>query len=156
MEIKIKSRKDIEKIALNPFRSKTALISITDYEYKFAELKNKPYYILQLAFDDVDNDVFEDEIGRIPTEVERISIEEKYHMLTDRQAKQIADFYKYICDDVEIIICQCEHGQSRSAAIAAAIMEYRNKNGIDIFASYNYYPNKTVFKKVLNQLKNYD
>ena len=156
MEIKIKSRKDIKKIALKPFQPKTALISITDYEYEFAELKNKPHYILQLAFDDVDNDVFEDEVGRIPTESERISIEEKYHMLTDGQAKKIADFYKYICDDVGIIICQCEHGQSRSAAIAAAIMEYRNKKGIEIFANYNYYPNKTVFKKVLNQLKNYE
>ena len=142
--------------AFNPFYEKTALISITDYEYEFADLKNKPDFILQLAFDDVDNDVFEDEIGRIPTESERISIEEKYHMLTDGQAKQIVDFYKYICDDVGIIICQCEHGQSRSAAIAAAIIEYRNKNGIEIFASYNYYPNKTVFKKVLNQLKNYE
>ena len=155
MEIKIKSRYDIEKIALSPFHPKTALICITDYEYEFAELKNNPDYILQLAFDDVDNDVFEDELGRIPTEVERISIEEKYHMLTDGQAKEIADFYKYICDDVKVIICQCEHGQSRSAAVAAAIMEYRNRNGIDIFSSYNYYPNKTVFKKVLNQLQNY-
>ena len=77
-------------------------------------------------------------------------------MLTDGQAKEIADFYKYISDYVEIIICQCEHGQSRSAAIACAIMEYRNKNGIEIFASYNYYPNKTVFKKVLNQLHRYE
>ena len=156
MEIKIKSRKDIERIALTPFLAKTALISITDYKYKFPDLKNRPDYILQLAFDDVDNDVFEDEIGGIPTESQRIFIEEKYHMLSDGQAKQIANFYKDICANVDIIICQCEHGQSRSAAIAAAIMEYSNKNGIEIFASDNYFPYKTVFKKVLTQLKNYE
>lgn len=94
MKIFIKSRNDIEIMASKPFKQKTALISITDYDLDFAELKNNPDYILQLAFDDVDNDIFIDELGRKPTNDERISIENKYHMMTDKQAKQITEFYK--------------------------------------------------------------
>ena len=37
------------------------------------------------------------------------------------------------------IICQCEHGQSRSAACAAAIKEHFEKSGIEVFADYRYY-----------------
>ena len=74
-------------------------------------------------------------------------------MLSDEQAKEIADFYFSIKGSTNLLICQCEHGQSRSAAVAAAIIEYKNKSGIEIFADDNYYPNKVVFKKVLNALK---
>lgn len=153
MKIQIKSRAKIEELASKPFAERTALISITDYGYDFVELRNKPDYLLQLAFDDVDNDVFVDELGRKPTEEERIRIENKYHMLTDEQAKQIADFIHEVYNKVEVIICQCEHGQSRSAAIAAAILEIKNKRGIEVFADDRYYPNKTIFKKVLKATK---
>ena len=51
------------------------------------------------------------------------------------------------------IICQCEYGQSRSAACAAAIKEHYGKRGIEIFADYRYYPNQLVFNKLLCALK---
>ena len=130
------------------------MISITDFGYNFATLKNKPDCFFQISFDDVDNDVFEDELDRKPLDAEKSLIENKYHMLSDEQAKQISDFYKNVCNDVELIICQCEHGQSRSAAIAAAFLEYREKSGITIFADDNYFPNKVVFRKVLGCLNN--
>ena len=50
------------------------------------------------------------------------------------------------------IICQCDYGQSRSAACAAAILEYYEKSGIQIFADYRYYPNQLVFNKILDAL----
>ena len=136
MKIEIKSREEIENITLP---GNTALISITDVGWTFATLKNQPDYLLQIAFDDVDDEIFLDA--------------EKYHMLTDEQAKQIVDFYAKIKDKADTLICQCEHGQSRSAAIAAAILEYESKCGIDIFINDNYYPNKTIFKKIFKQLK---
>ena len=74
-------------------------------------------------------------------------------MLTDDQADKIAEFILSVMGKAELLICQCEHGQSRSAAVAASILEYINRSGIDIFADDNYYPNKMVFKKVLRQLK---
>ena len=151
MKIAIKSRAEIEDFA---FPTKSALISITDYDYDFAELRSQPDYILQLVFDDIDSDVFVDELGRTPTDAERKHIELKYHMMTDEQAQQITDFYNKVSDTVDILICQCEHGQSRSAAVAAAIMEYAYGNGIEVFADERYYPNKTIFNKVLKQLRN--
>lgn len=136
----------------HPFVEKIALISITDYGYNFAELKNKPQHLLQLAFDDVDGDVFIDELGENPLEEEKLKIENKYHMFSDKQALQVAEFVNAVWDMVNIIICQCEHGQSRSAAIAAAIMQYKYQNGIDIFSDDNYYPNKLVYRNVFNAL----
>lgn len=104
---------------------------------------------MQLAFDDVDNDIFLDELGRKSTEAERIRLENKYHMLSNEQAKQIADFYISIENKVNVIICQCEHGQSRSAAIAAAIMEYRSKKALRFFLTIIIIPIKLFLEKCL-------
>lgn len=98
--------------------------------------------------------MFIDELGENPLEEEKLKIENKYHMFSDEQAKQVADFVSEVWDKVDVIICQCEHGQSRSAAVAAAIMQYKYQNGIDIFADDNYYPNKFVYRKVFNSLNN--
>ena len=67
-EIGISNRPDIEELATRPFKDKTALISITDYDDKYAELENKPGYLLQIKFDDVDNDIFLDLQGKVLTE----------------------------------------------------------------------------------------
>lgn len=153
MKIAIFNRDKIEALARKGFAPHTALISITDADWEFASLENKPEFLLQVAFDDIDNDVFADELGRTPTEEERTRIEEKYRMLTDEMASEIAGFILSIKGKADLLICQCEHGQSRSAAVAAAVLEYLNRSGIKIFADDHYYPNKMVFKKVLAQLK---
>ena len=152
MIIKIMSRDAIEMLCEHPFVEKTAIISITDYGYDFAELKNEPHHLLQLAFDDVDGDVFIDELGENPSLEDKLKIEKKYHMLSNKQANQIAEFVNEVWDNVDVIICQCEHGQSRSAAVAAAIMQYKYQNGIEIFADDKYYPNKLVYRKVFDAL----
>ena len=123
----IANRHDIKERAKQPFLANTALISVTDVGYDFAELDNKPAELLQLKFDDVDAD-------------------EPVNIITDEQAKAIAAFYHRISKTAKHIICQCEYGQGRSAAIAAAIMEYTEGNGIDIFADDRYFPNKVVFR----------
>lgn len=153
MEIAIFNRDQIEDLSRGGFASHTALISITDAGWQYAALDDKPEFLLQVAFDDVDNDVFIDELGRPPTEEERSRIEVKYYMLTDNQASDIAEFILSVKDKADLLICQCEHGQSRSAAVAASVLEYINKSGIEIFADDNYYPNKMVFKKVLGELR---
>lgn len=52
------------------------------------------------------------------------------------------------------IICQCEHGQGRSAACAAAIREHFFNDGIKIFTDYRYSPNLMVYHKVFDALEN--
>ena len=147
MKIRILSREGIEKLAKKEFPTKTAVISITDYGYKHAELEHQPNHLLQLAFDDVDADVFIDQ-----PDMEPLDVETMYHMLSDEQARKIAAFYHEVHDKVEVLICQCEHGQSRSAAIAAAMLEYKSRSGIKVFADDRYYPNKFIFRKVLKAL----
>ena len=153
MKIGILNRPDIEALAMKPFKEKTALISITDYDDEYAELENKPEYLLQIKFDDVDNDIFLDLQGKVLPEEKHKDIAIKYHIITDEQAKEIADFVMNIKDKTEFIICQCEHGQSRSAAVAAAITEYLYNDGIKIFSSDDYFPNKVVYRKVYEYLK---
>ncbi len=154
MKLQILSREKIELLSKKGFKPNTAVISITDAGLEFATLENEPAYLLQVAFDDVDNDIFIDELGKVPDGEERIKIETKYNMLSDAQAKQIADFYFYIKASAQTLICQCEHGQSRSTAVTAAILEFRSKCGIDIFIDDRFYPNKAVYKKVFSALKN--
>ena len=147
------SRREIEKMSKEGFLKRTAIISITD---KFDDpvcFKYEPYLLLRVAFDDVDNDVFVDELGRTPTPDERIEIEDKYNMLTDEQAHEIALFYYNNRRRIGTLRCQCEHGQSRSAAVAAAILEFKDRSGVHIFADDRYYPNKVVFRKVLEGLR---
>lgn len=153
MKIIIRNRADIEKMSQSGFAENTAVISITDAKGDFANLSCKPTFLLQLAFDDIDNDVFADELGRRPTEEERHRLGQKYNMFSDKQAMEIATFYFEHKDAISTLICQCEHGQSRSAAVAAAIMEFRGRRGIDVFSHDSYYPNKVVFRGVLAALK---
>ena len=154
MKILITDRNGIENLCLNPFEVSSALISITDYEYSFVNLKYKPKYILQLAFDDVPvGDGFEEEYGRQLNQSEIKQLEYRFHSMSEEQTNELISFYNKVKSKVELMICQCEHGQSRSAAIAAAFSEYAYGNGIDIFSDDRYYPNKSIFRQVLRKLK---
>ena len=153
MKIKIMSKRAIEKYMQVPTKEKTAVISITDFGCDYATLKNMPEYLCRVAFDDVDNDVMADELGKDATEEEIKKIEVKYNMFSDEQANAVAEFYFEVCDKVDCLICQCEHGQSRSAAVAAAILEFKSRKGINVFSDDRYYPNKVVFRKVLKALR---
>lgn len=85
-----------------------------------------------------------------------IDILPEYSLTFDTYLPEVYDlaaFIKTACADGMDIICQCEYGQSRSAACAAAIREYYCKDGISIFADYRYYPNQLIFNKVLKALK---
>ena len=155
MKIKIMSRRAIEKYMQAPAKEKTAVISITDFGCAYATLKNMPEYLYQVAFDDVDNDIMIDELGKETTEEEIKKLEVKYNMFSDEQASAVAEFYFVVCDKVDCLICQCEHGQSRSAAVAAAILEFKARKGISVFSDDRYYPNKVVFRKVLKALREF-
>ncbi len=69
------------------------------------------------------------------------------------EADDMAAFIYHSYDNGMNIICQCEYGQSRSAACAAAILEHFYHNGISIFSDYNYYPNQVVYHKIYDALE---
>ena len=153
MKILIKSRKEIESLSQKSFSNKTLLISISDAEDMPVKLVHEPEFLIRVAFDDVDNDVVVDELGKSGTPEEKAIVEKKYNMISLEQAHDIAQIYYNNKDKISTLICQCEHGQSRSAAVAAAILEFRNRRGIEIFADDRFYPNKVVYRRVLEALK---
>lgn len=144
MKISIYSRKEIEKLIENDFPENTAVISFYDPagirsdNEQPVDYRGKTEMLFQVAVYDIDITVLKD-----------------YGLTYDTylpEADELAEFIKTAHDKGLDIICQCQYGQSRSAACAAAIEEYYNKNGISIFADYRYYPNQVVYHKIFEAL----
>lgn len=70
------------------------------------------------------------------------------------QAQTVSKFVNEWMHEVDVFVCQCEAGISRSAGCAAAISKHVNKN--DAFFFKNYHPNTLVRKRLLRALKGYD
>lgn len=152
MTVKIMSRKDLMELARVPFPADVAVISITDSDDEDVELLHQPEHLLRLKYDDVSDEIFEQLLGRKPTIAEMRRISSRLHMISNAQIQQIAEFV-ISRNNTGTLICQCEYGQSRSAAIAAAVEEYYHRRGVRIFADTRYYPNKYIFRKLLKSLQ---
>lgn len=151
MDIRIMGRERLEMISLFPFPPETAVISITDHDAPPVQLKNRPQHLLRLSFDDVDLACLNIDVDRRKTSEEELIA--KYHLCTTAHAEKIAKFYQSVSSSVGLLICQCEFGQSRSAAVAAAIAEFHMRSGIDIFADQRYFPNKRVYHLTIDALR---
>jgi len=146
MNVKIYSKKTVEELLKRVDKlQNTAVISFYDPPNAKGEranpvdYKNKAEMIFQVAVNDIDMEVLPE-----------------YGFTFDTfftEAEELAEFIKKANRKNMDIICQCEYGQSRSAACAAAILEYYEKKGISIFADYRYYPNQVIFNKIYNALK---
>ena len=66
----------------------------------------------------------------------------------EQQAKQIFDFLQSHLASIELIICQCDAGISRSAGLAAALSKLLN--GTDEYFFKHYIPNSRVYRLTLN------
>lgn len=149
MKISIFSRKEIQKLMdSDDFPENTAVISY--YNSKMRQL-NREYCpvnysgfcdnVLYCEVDDLDYDYLKEK-----------------NFTYDTFFPESADVAKFVYDAYNNgmdIICQCDYGQSRSAATAAAIAEHFYKNGIWIFADYKRCPNQVIFHKVFDALENY-
>ena len=142
MNVTIYSREAIERIITEgSFPDNTAVISFCDPELKHID---KDYF--RVDYTSVCDDVFYCEVDDLDLDYlpKKGYTYETYFPEADDMAAFIVRAYA----DGKNIICQCEYGQSRSAGCAAAIKEYFYKDGISMFADYNYYPNQVVFHKV--------
>lgn len=146
MKVEIHSIQSLKRRAHKPFAPDTALISIGDFGKELPLLEYKPAHILRMEFDDV-----------TPSEIDCESSERyAFRLFSEDQANQIADFVYRYWENCETLLCQCHYGQSRSAAVAAAIKEHFYHNGIEIFADEQerYCPNVYVFRLTLRALRN--
>lgn len=146
MKVEIHSIQSLKRRAHKPFAPDTALISIGDFGKELPLLEYKPAHILRMEFDDV-----------TPSEIDYESSERyAFRLFSGEQANQIADFVYRYWESRGTLLCQCHYGQSRSAAVAAAIKEHFYHNGIEIFADEQerYCPNVYVFRLTLRALRN--
>ena len=99
--------------------------------------------VLRLQFDDWDDE-------------QRIKIKARYQnsqkmkdmiFFSEEHAKQLVDFVRKYLNDIELIICQCDAGISRSAGMAAALSKCI-ENDDKIFFK-NYLPNSLVYSTIL-------
>lgn len=65
-------------------------------------------------------------------------------------------FIKFRHSNEQDIICYSRHGISRSAACAAAILEYYYNKGDSIFSDGKYKPNKLIYNLLLEALREID
>ncbi len=149
MNISICSRAAVEEKLAQGTLGSAAVISFYDPPQGRAKIRTLPPIdyrgkaerVFSVALHDLDRDVLPS-FGLS---------EETYFPAVDELAEFI---HKAVADNLSII-CQCEYGQSRSAACAAAILQHFEKDGISIFADYRYYPNQLVYNKIFNALERY-
>lgn len=147
MKVDIYSREAIEKLLQNNFPNNVAVISFynpvnqrTGKMDKPVDYSQKTSCVFPIAIYDID-----------------LEILPKYGFTYDTyfpEADNLAEFIYSAYNGGLDIICQCEYGQSRSAACASAILEHFYHNGISVFADYRYYPNQVIFHKVFEALNN--
>ncbi len=144
MKVEIYSRKAIQELIEGNFPKNTAVISFCspkksrtpEARVEYGEVCHR---VFPVVIPDIDLEILEDYGYTYET----------YLAEADALAKFIYDAKEDGCD----MICQCDFGQSRSAACAAAILQHFEGRGIDIFADYRYYPNQLVYHKVFDALE---
>ena len=145
MNVTICSRKRAEELLRNGFPPRTAVISFCDPPSADRPAPTPPLdytgaaaRVFTVAVRDLDLSVLPD-VGLT------------YDTYLPEADALAAFIYQASADGLHIL-CQCEYGQSRSAACAAAILEYFDGTGISIFADYRYYPNQVVYHKIIDAL----
>ena len=147
MKVEIYSRKAIKELMAKGFPINSAVISFYTPKNKRDIEESRVDYggvcdrIFYVGIPDIDIEILSDYGYTYDT----------YLAEADELAKFI---YEARADGLDMI-CQCDFGQSRSAACAAAILQHFEGRGIDIFADYRYYPNQLVYHKVFETLEKY-
>ena len=147
MKVSIYSRQAIQKLMEEGFPQHTAVISF------YTPHANRSIKERRIDYTGACDRVF-----YVPVPDIDLEILPQYGYTYDTylaEADQLAEFIHAAHEQGLDLNCQCDFGQSRSAACAAAILQYFEGRGIDIFSDYRYYPNQLVYHKVYDALKAY-
>ncbi len=74
---------------------------------------------------------------------------EGYTLMSREDAKMIHDFVENIPENVDLLIIHCKEGQSRSVAVADAILLVKTSVAKSVYESDNILPNKYVYYNIL-------
>jgi len=72
-----------------------------------------------------------------------------YKLFTAEQARHILEMVRTYQYKVNVIICQCEAGISRSAGVAGALSKLLNSDDKEIFKKY--LPNMLVYRTIIEE-----
>ena len=145
MKVEIYSREAIKELMKGEFPKNTAVISFC------SPRKTRRAEEVRVYFGNVCDRVFNILIPDIDIEI--LGDYGYTYETYLAEADELAKFIYEVRAEGRDIICQCDFGQSRSAACAAAILQHFEGRGIDIFADYRYYPNQLVYHKVFDALE---
>ena len=132
MLFRVMSRSDAITYSYHHFPERTVIISINDAIGPRAHFADNDQIIdvLSLFFDDVDR----------PNK----------DAITDSDAEKIVDFVNRYKNTVDQVVVHCSAGISRSAGVAAALMNMLGQDDSVIFDNPVYCPNMTCYRAVLN------
>ena len=140
MNVEILSQWDLRRKAARGFEPGTALISLGDWGSEPFTLPQQPEHTLRLLCNDI-----------TPALVNLSDPKDMFRLFSREQAGQVARFVYNHLDC--LFLCQCCYGSSRSAAVAAALLEHFEKRGMAIFRDDRYYPNLYIFRLTLQALE---
>lgn len=142
--VMVLSRDDAVKFSHTTDYATYAIVSINDSKSHKPEFFDSPYLeaVEYFFFDDLDCEEDRGEFARM------------YTVISDNDAASIAKFVNEWYNKVDILVIHCYAGISRSAGCAAAILEHFTGDASQIYNDKNKVPNKLVYEKVLNALKN--
>ena len=147
MKVEIYSREAVKELMKGEFPKNTAVISFC------SPRKTRRAEEVRVYFGNVCDRVFNILIPDIDIEI--LGDYGYTYETYLAEADELAKFIYEAKAEGRDIICQCDFGQSRSAACAAAILQHFEGHGIDIFSDYRYYPNQLVYHKIFDALINH-
>ncbi len=142
MDVIVLNKVKAQELSYDDFSSDKVIISIKtpeDEQAVFNLENNSIKDILYLSFYDVST--------------ETQDIFKGYPAMTDEDALNIKDFVLKWKDRVDIIIVHCDAGVSRSAGVAAGILDGLDIDSSQIFDNNRYLPNSLCYQKTLNAFK---
>jgi len=74
---------------------------------------------------------------------------EEGELFNEAMARRILRFIRRHKDSVNLIVCHCEAGVSRSAATAAALTKCFNQSDMEFYKG-RFHPNQLVYRTILN------
>jgi predicted protein tyrosine phosphatase len=94
--------------------------------------------VLALDFDDADRQPDQSPMAREST---------KYTLFTAEMAEKVWDFVEGVWDKADVLLIHCNHGMSRSPAVAAAIAKTKHGDDQEWFRRKS--PNRLVYRLML-------
>lgn len=143
MDVTIMNKSKTGRLSYTDYSSDKVIISIStpgDEKAEFDRNNKTIKDILYLEFYDISYNSQE--------------IFKGYEPMTDEDAVKIKDFVLKWKDEVDTIWVHCDAGISRSAGVAAGILEALGKDNSYIFDSKMYFPNLLCYRKTLNAFIN--